>query len=359
MGFLRPSRSDADDQTIEDIESLKRPAAIELKSGLKIDPPLLQAPMAGITTLGMRTLSEEQGCGLTISEWIPASAMASGRASAISKIRASENDHPYGIQIFGRKPDEIKRAAAIVAEKGAHLLDINMGCPGKRVRSGATGAALMREPELAAEILLAAIEGVNDRCAVSVKMRAGWDDSDLNAPRLASDLSRLGAQMITVHGRTRQQRYQGRVNLDIIREVKEAIDVPLIANGDIVDFHSMIKTFKYTKADGVMIGRAALGNPWLFAELASLWRDDQPGKDLERFIPTKADRLKMYLRHLDLNLPTFEDPEEGVRTMRKFAAWYLQGLDENKDIRQAINRELNVNKIHTLVKEMIAAEENI
>ncbi len=310
---------------------------------LEVSPPLLQAPMAGLTTVGMRTLAEEQGCGLTISEWLPATAVAAGVESALRKLEPSQGGRAFGIQLFGREPRAIERAASICCGVGAAVVDINMGCPGKRVRSGATGAALMREPELAAELVCAALAGVGGRAEVTVKMRAGWDDAHRNAPELAAKLVGVGAKLITVHGRTRQQRYQGEVDLTIIREVKRAVSVPVVANGDIVDLPSMLRAFCETGADGVMVGRAALGNPWVFAHLASFWRGTLPAE------PTLVDRVETFWRHLELQRGARATERSAVIEMRKFARWYLAGLPGGDALKRQIYREERVDAVRRLL----------
>jgi tRNA-dihydrouridine synthase B len=325
-----------------------RPGPLFIGS-LEVSPPLLQAPMAGLTTVGMRTLAEEQGCGLTISEWLPATAVAAGVESALRKLEPSREERAFGVQLFGREPRAIERAAAICCGIGAAVVDINMGCPGKRVRSGATGAALMREPELAAELVCAALAGVSGRAEVTVKMRAGWDDDQRNAPELAAKLEGVGAKLITVHGRTRQQRYQGRVDLTIIREVKQAVSVPVVANGDVVDLPSMLRAFRETGADGVMVGRAALGNPWVFAQLAAFWSGELPTA------PTVRERVETYWRHLELQREATDIERAAVVEMRKFARWYLWALPGGEALKRAIFREERVSAVRELLDAYLAS----
>lgn len=325
------------------------PGPLLIDGFVEIFPPVLQAPMSSLTTLPTRTLAEEQGCGLTISEWLPAAAVAAGVKNALRKLLPSAGSRPFGIQLFGRDPRAMEKAARIAAEAGATLVDLNMGCPGKRANSGATGAALMREPALAETLLRAAIAGVAGRAAVTVKMRAGWDDGSKNAPELAARLAAAGARMITVHGRTRQQRYSGRVDLEIIRRVKEAVDVPVVANGDIVDIASMQRAFAETGADAVMIGRAAVGNPWLFAQLGSVWQGTPPPSP-----PDDAARVQMFLRHLTLQQRVRDDERSAVVDLRKFAHWYLAGVNDQKALRWRINRLDEAEAVRALLGRYLA-----
>jgi len=298
---------------------------------LSLYPPLLQAPMSSLTNLPMRTLAEEHGCPFTVTEWLPAAALAARNATAVDRLRPSRADRPFGVQLFGRDPRALARAARMAAAAGASLVDLNLGCPGKRVRSGSCGAALMREPQLACELVRAVREGVGANAAVSVKLRTGWDERSKNAPELAVSLAAAGAQLVTVHGRTRQQRYAGAVDLQTIAAVKAAVEVPVVANGDIVDRSSMARAFAETGADGVMIGRAALGNPWIFGELRSWWGEPAPPA------PGPRERLAAYLRHLELYLEIAPEPR-AVIEMRKFARWYLAPVPGGEALRAQINR---------------------
>jgi len=325
--------------------ALPPPLVIDLEGSprLEIDPPVLQAPMVGITTFTMRGLAEEQGCGLTISEWVDAAALVAGVPSARHKLARPTEGRPFGVQLLGRDPQTIERAARLVTASGAVLVDLNMGCPGKRLGAGC-GATLMREPELAEDLVRAAVEGTRGAAPVTVKMRAGWDAADKNAPELAARVVAAGARMVTVHGRTRRQRYAGEVDLEIIRRVKQAVDVPVVANGDIIDIPSMVRTFAETGADAVMVGRAALGNPWLFAELSSCWRQTELPRP-----PSDAERLQMYLRHLELEWRQTEQPLWAVIRMRKFARWYLQGAEDQVALRREINRLERIEDVRALV----------
>jgi tRNA-dihydrouridine synthase B len=299
---------------------------------LTIEPPVLLAPMSALTNLPMRTLSEESGCGFTVTEFVAAPALVSGVRSEVEKLAPSRDGRPFGAQIFGRDPGQIGRAAALAVERGAALVDLNMGCPAKKVTKGLAGAALMREPELAEELVRATVEAVAGRAEVTVKMRTGWDEHHKNAPELAARLVAAGVVAVSVHGRTRQQAFTGKAELADIAEVKRAVSVPVIGNGDITDRASLERMFAETGCDGVMIGRAALGNPWIFADAAAWWRGEPPPP-----APGPLEKLAMLERHLELYL-TIADARRAVIEMRKFAGWYLRGFPGAALLRKAIYR---------------------
>lgn len=286
--------------------------------------------MANLTNLPMRTVSEELGCGLTVTEFIAAAAMVASVPKELDKLQPSRGGRAFSVQIFGRDPGQMARAAAIAVERGAALVDINMGCPARKVTKSASGGALMREPALAEQLVRGAVEAVGDRALVTVKMRAGWDDDNLTAPELAARLVDAGARAITVHGRTVAQRFTGHADLKIIARVKQAVDVPVIGNGDVTDEASLQRMFEQTGCDGVMIGRAALGNPWIFARALAWWEGrEAPAPH------TPADQLAMFLRHLELYL-SIASGRRATIEMRKFAGWYLRGFHGASALRKQI-----------------------
>lgn len=293
----------------------------------------------------MRTLAERQGCGLTLTEFLPAAALAAGNPRFVELVAPSEHNRPFGVQIFGREPEQMFRAARLALELGAALVDINMGCPGKKVSSGSCGAALMRQPELATELVLAVREALAGRAETTVKMRAGWDEHERNAPELAPRLAQAGASAVTVHGRTRVQRYQGRSDSAIIARVKAAVDVPVIANGDIVDETSLARVLADTGADGAMVGRAAIGNPWLFARLKA-WCEGRSAP----VPPDAAERVARYLEHMELHLAQGGDPGRVVIELRKFAAPYLSALVGGEALIARIYRETSLERVEALLR---------
>jgi tRNA-dihydrouridine synthase B len=297
---------------------------------LVIDPPLLLAPMAAVTNPPMRTLCEEMGCGLTLTEFLPAHAVAHGVEKVVRNMTAGARGRPFGVQIFGRLAADMAGAGRAAVAMGASLVDINMGCPAKRVVAGECGSALMRTPDLAADLVAAVRAAVPADVPVTAKVRAGWDDKHRNAPEFAARLVEAGAAMITVHGRTRAQAFSGRADLHIIREVKEAVGVPVIGNGDVVDAESMLGMLDATGCDGVMIGRGAMGNPWIFSRLAAVLAGrPNPGP------PSIVERHETLRRHYALYLD-WTDEHHAVQEMRKHLGWYTRGLPHSADFRARV-----------------------
>src|SRR3954468_1737489 len=230
---------------------------------IEIDPDVILAPMAAVTDLPFRTVCEEFGVGFTITEFLSAHALAVGDPKTCGKLTASLDGRRFGVQIFGREPAAMDAAARMAVTIGASLVDINMGCPAKRVVAGECGSALMREPEIAQRLVRAVVSALPAHVPVTVKHRAGWDQGHRNAPDFACAMVEAGAQMITVHGRTRTQGFSGKSDPDIIKLVRDALPshIPLVGNGDVVDIDGYLRLREQTGCDAVMIGRGALGNP--------------------------------------------------------------------------------------------------
>jgi nifR3 family TIM-barrel protein len=278
--------------------------------------------MAAVTDLPFRTVAEELGVGFTITEFLSAHALAIGEPKTTGKMTASLGGRKFGVQIFGREEPAMAEAARLAVSIGASLVDINMGCPAKRVVAGECGSALMREPERAADLVRVVVAAVPSDVPVTVKHRAGWNQDHRNAPEFACAMVDAGARMITVHGRTRTQGFSGKSDPDIIRLVRQAVprDIPVVGNGDVVDVEGYIRLREHTGCDAVMIGRGAMGNPWLFARLREVCagRPD-PGP------PSLEARVAVFRRHVDL----IEQLKSGPRTLqevRKACAWYARGL---------------------------------
>ena len=289
---------------------------------IPVDPPVILAPMAAVTDLPFRTVAEEHGVGLTITEFLSAHALAIGDPKAMGKLTASLNGRRFGVQIFGREEDALARAAGIAIAIGASLVDINLGCPAKRVVAGECGSALMREPLIAQRLVRAVVGAVPAHVPVTVKHRAGWDQGHQNAPEFACAMVEAGARMITVHGRTRTQGFSGHADLEIIRLVRDAVPthIPVIGNGDVVDVAGYVRMRETTGCNAVMIGRGAQGNPWLFARIGAVAAGgDDPGP------PTLEERRDVFRRHVALIAELKRGPRV-LHEVRKACAWYARGL---------------------------------
>ncbi len=317
---------------------------------LVVDVPVLLAPMAAVTDLPFRTVCEEFGVGLTITEFLSAHALSSGDKKTTGKLTASLDGRQFGVQIFGREPEMMDKAAKMAVSIGASLVDINMGCPAKRVVAGECGSALMREPQIAQELVRAVVNAVPATIPVTVKHRAGWDQAHRNAPEFACAMVEAGAKMITVHGRTRTQGFSGKSDPDIIKLVRDALPshIPLVGNGDVIDVEGYTRMREHTGCDAVMIGRGALGNPWLFARLreVSMGRPD-PGP------PGLAERLAVYRRHVDL-IETLKSGPRTLHEVRKACAWYARGLYGCNALRLRVWEAPDLATARTLVEDYFA-----
>ena len=299
---------------------------------LDIHPNVLLAPMAAVTDLPFRTICEDHGIGLTITEFLSANALCEGAQKTVDKMTASLHGRRFGVQIFGREPDKLAQAAQMARDIGASLVDINMGCPAKRVVAGACGSALMKEPGLAQELVRAVKNALPAHIPVTVKHRAGWDDRNLNAPEFACAMVEAGAAMITVHGRTRTQGFSGSCSHDIIAKVRAAVPphIPVVGNGDVKTLDDYKRMRENTGCDAVMIGRGALGNPWLFRSIrAHLENQPDPG------VPTAQERLTVFRQHVGL-MKERTETRRVIHELRKAVAWYTKGLPRSADLRDRV-----------------------
>ncbi|MHB0884434.1 MAG: tRNA dihydrouridine synthase DusB [Bacillota bacterium] len=280
--------------------------------------PVFAAPMAGVTDLPFRVLAREQGCGLVYTEMLSDKALLFGNRRTERMVTITPEEHPIAVQLLGSEPGPMAEAARVVVEAGADIVDINLGCPAPKVVRNGEGSALGRDPRAAAMVVGAVVRAV-DR-PVTAKIRKGWSDEEVKAVELASRLEDAGAAAIAVHGRVRTQFYSGRADWETIGQVKAAVRVPVIGNGDVVDGPSAAAMIDQTGCDAVMIGRAALGNPWVFAQVLEFLRAGRPKPP-----PSPEERVAMAIRHLRA-IVEHKGPLIGLLEMRKHAAWYIHGL---------------------------------
>ncbi len=307
--------------------------------------PYILAPMAGVTDLPFRLLCMEQGAGLLCMEMISAKALQYKNKNTKILLAIHPKEYPVSLQLFGSDPDIVSEMAKRIEELPFQILDINMGCPVPKVVKNGEGSALMMNPKLVYEIVYRTVRAV--RKPVTVKIRKGFDDAHVNAVEIARIVEEAGGAAVAVHGRTREQYYSGKADWEIIRRVKEAVSIPVIGNGDVDSGETALAMMRQTGCDGVMIGRAAQGNPWIFRELTEYSRTGiSPSK------PSKAERKDAMLRHARLQIE-FKGDYLGIREMRKHVAWYTKGMEGSARLREAINRVETYDELEKLLNERL------
>lgn len=290
---------------------------------------LILAPMAGVTDLPFRLLCKEQGAGLLCMEMVSAKAILYKNRNTESLLEIDPRENPVSLQLLGSDPEIISTIAHQIEERPFDILDLNMGCPVPKIVNNGEGSALMKNPKLAGEIIRETVKAIDK--PVTVKIRKGFDDEHINAVEMAKIAEDAGAAAVAVHGRTREQFYSGRADWDIIRQVKEAVSIPVIGNGDLLTAEDVIAMEAQTGCDGFMIARGAQGNPWIFRQILHYF---ETGEHLAK--PTLEEVTQMILRHARMMLE-FKGEYIGIREIRKHAAWYTAGYPNSARLRVAIN----------------------
>jgi len=318
---------------------------MELTIGnVRLESGVVLAPMAGVTDLPFRLLCREQGCGLTYTEMVSAKALLYNNRNTGTLLEAAPGEGPLAVQLFGSDPDIMSEMALRLEEGPYSIIDVNMGCPVPKVAGNGEGAALMKNPRLVEEIITKTVKAIQK--PVTVKIRKGFDEEHVNASEIARIAEGCGAAAVAVHGRTREQYYHGKADWDIIRQVKEAVKIPVIGNGDVTSPEEAERMLKETGCDGIMIGRGAQGNPWIFHQILH-WMET--GEKEEG--PSINEVKEMILRHGRLQVK-YKGLYTGIREMRKHVAWYTAGYPNSTKLRAKVNEVESLEELEDLIHNL-------